>query len=336
MVKKITRTENVVAASNYSMEMEQMNQCILGKDFPHISEEFSTKNMRILDKILDTVGYNDSKEQFVLSNGVVIPAVGYGSYLSTENGGFRTIIDALEVGYRYIDTAQFYCNEEQIGEAIVRSGIPRDEVFLCSKVWHTDLGREKTLKSFEESCQKLKTDYLDMYLIHWPKSCADDKEWFEKVKQSWELMEELYEQGRVKAIGLSNFLPHYIKPLLETARIRPMVDQLELHVGYMQEYALSFLKKEGILPQAWSPLGRAKLINDKTVSKMAAKYKCTNAALLLRYLNQRGIPVIPKSKSKERMKENNDFLNFRISDDDMSYLSCLPERCWSGEHPDEE
>ena len=108
--EKITRTENVVAASNYSMEMEQMNQCILGKDFPHISEEFSTKNMRILDKILDTVGYNDSKEQFVLSNGVVIPAVGYGSYLSTENGGFRTIIDALEVGYRYIDTAQFYCN----------------------------------------------------------------------------------------------------------------------------------------------------------------------------------------------------------------------------------
>lgn len=175
-----------------------------------------------------------------------------------------------------------------------------------------------------------------MYLIHWPKSCADDKEWFEKVKQSWELMEELYEQGRVKAIVLSNFLPHHIKPLLETARIRPMVDQLELHVGYMQEYALSFLKKEGILPQAWSPLGRAKLINDKTVSKMAAKYKCTNAALFLRYINQRGIPVIPKSKSKERMKENIDFLNFRISDDDMSYLSCLPERCWSGEHPDEE
>ncbi len=332
--ERITRTETVSAESNYSMEMEQMNECIKGKAVPYISEEFSVKNMRILDSILDTVGYNDSKEQFILSNGFAIPAVGYGSYLSTEKGGVQTIMDALDVGYRYIDTAQFYENEEQIGEAIERSGIPREEIFLCSKVWHTDLGREKTLKAFEESCRKLKTDHLDMYLIHWPKSDGNDEEWFEKVSSSWAAMEELYEQGRVKAIGLSNFLPHHIRPLLETARIRPMVDQLELHVGYMQEYALSYLKKEGILPQAWSPLGRAKLINDDNLSKIAAKYGCTNAALLLRYLNQRGIPVIPKSSSKERMKDNLDIFGFNISEDDMSYLSCLPERGWSGEHPE--
>ncbi|MBR5681692.1 MAG: aldo/keto reductase [Ruminococcus sp.] len=228
-----------------------------------------------------------------------------------------------------------YGNEEQIGEAIEHSGIPRDEIFLCSKVWHTDLGRDKTLRSFEESCRKLKTDHLDMYLIHWPKSDGNDDEWFEKVSGSWAAMEELYEQGRVKAIGLSNFLQHHIRPLLEVARIRPMVDQLELHVGYMQEYTLSYLRKEGILPQAWSPLGRAKLINDGTVSNIAAKYGCTNAALLLRYLNQRGIPVIPKASLKERMKENLDIFGFRIAEDDMSYLSSLPERGWSGEHPDE-
>lgn len=333
--ERVTRTETVAAGSNYSMEMEQMNECIKGKASPYITEEFSVKNMRILENILDAVGYNDSKKQFVLPNGTAIPAVGYGSYLSTEKSGVQTIIDALEVGYRYIDTAQFYGNEEQIGEAIERSGIPREEIFLCSKVWHTDLGKEKTLRSFEESCRKLKTAYLDMYLIHWPKSDVDDEEWFEKVRDSWAAMEELYEQGKIKAIGLSNFLPHHIRPLLEVARIRPMVDQLELHVGYMQEYTLSYLRKEGILPQAWSPLGRAKLINDGIVSKIAAKYGCTNAALLLRYLNQRGIPVIPKASSKERMKENLNIFGFRISADDMSYLSSLPERGWSGEHPDE-
>jgi predicted dehydrogenase len=168
--EKVTRAETVYAGSNYSMEMEQMNECINGKAFPYITEEFSIRNMRILDSILDAVGYNDSKEQFILPNGTVIPAVGYGSYLSTEKGGVQTILDALEVGYRYIDTAAFYGNEEQIGEAIEHSGIPRDEIFLCSKVWHTDLGRDKTLRSFEESCRKLKTDHLDMYLIHWPKS----------------------------------------------------------------------------------------------------------------------------------------------------------------------
>ena len=332
--KRVTRTEKVVSGSNYCLEIEQMNRCITDEAEPHITEEFSMKNMRILDRILDAVGYNDSKEQFILPNGVVIPAVGYGSYLSTEKGGVQTITDALEAGYRYIDTAQFYGNEEQIGEAIERSGVPREEIFLCSKVWPTDLGREKTFRSFEESCKKLKTDHLDMYLIHWPKCFADDEAWLEKVRQSWEAMEELYEQGKIRAIGLSNFLPHHIRPLLETARIRPMVDQLELHVGYMQEYALSYLRKEGILPQAWSPLGRAKLLSDEAVSKTAAKYGCTNAALLLRYLIQRGIPVIPKSSSKERMKENLDISGFRISDDDMSYLSCLPERGWSGEHPD--
>ena len=147
-------------------------------------------------------------------------------------------------------------------------------------------------------------------------------------------MEELYEQGKVRAIGLSNFLPHHIRPLLKTARIRPMVDQLELHVGYMQEYALQFLREQGILPQAWSPLGRAKLLQDPAVTKLAEQYSCTNAQLLLRYLNQRGIAVIPKASRTERMQENLAIFSFTISEDDLSYLSCLPERGWSGEHPD--
>ncbi|MBP0970625.1 MAG: aldo/keto reductase [Oscillospiraceae bacterium] len=291
--------------------------------------------MRLLDRILDAAGYTESRTEFILPNGVTIPAVGFGSYLSTEHG-MQTITDALAAGYRYIDTAKFYNNEAEIGEAIAQSGIPRKDIFLCSKVWPTDLGRENTLASFSESCRKLQTDYLDLYLIHWPKNEADDPEWFDKVQQSWIAMEELYEQGKVRAIGVSNFLPHHLRPLLETAKIRPMVDQLELHAGYMQEYALAYLREQGILPQAWSPLGRAKLLQDPEITKTAVKYGCSNAQLLLRYLNQRGIPVIPKSSSTKRMLENLDIFGFTISDDDMSYLSCLPERGWSGEHPDAE
>ncbi len=333
--ERIKRTETLSVDSNYALEFEQMGECIRGREEPHITEEFSVRNMRLLDSILDAVGYNDSKKEFILPNGVAIPAVGFGSYLSTEKGGAQTIADVLDAGYRYIDTAQFYGNEEEIGSAIERSGIPREDIFLCSKVWPDDMGKERTLRAFEDSCRRLKTGYLDMYLIHWPKSDANDTDWLEKVRGSWEAMEELYGQGRIRAIGLSNFLPHHIRPLLETARIRPMVDQLELHVGYMQEYALSYLRQEGILPQAWSPLGRARLLSDAAVTETAAKYGCTNAALLLRYLNQRGIPVIPKSSSKERMKENLDIFGFTISSDDMSYLSCLSGRGWSGEHPDE-
>ena len=170
-------------------------------------------------------------KEFKLKNGVVIPAVGYGSYLATREHP-QTVSLALEAGYRYIDTAKMYRNEEDIGKAIAQSGIRREDIFLCSKVWPTELGREKTLFSFEESCRKLGTDYLDMFLIHWPKNDPNDTDWLEKVRSSWGAMEELYEQGRIRAIGVSNFLPHHLMPLLMTARITPMVDQLELHVGY--------------------------------------------------------------------------------------------------------
>ncbi len=332
--ERIPRTVNVTAASNYSLEIEQMNDCILNGAQPHVSEEFSLRNMHLLDRILDVSGYTDQRRSFVLDNGVEIPAIGYGSYLATDGKGEQTIRDALDAGYRYIDTASFYNNEEQIGEVIAGCGIPREELFLCSKVWPADLGREKTLQSFEASCRKLKTGYLDLFLIHWPKDDRNDEAWIDKVRESWVLMEELYEQGRVRAIGLSNFLPHHVRPLLETARIRPMVDQLELHAGYMQEYALAYLEKEGILPQAWSPLGRARVINDPRIAKLAAKYKKSSAQILLRYLNQRCIPAIPKASSPERMKENMDIYDFTISADDMSFLSCLPECGYSGEHPD--
>ena len=332
--ERILHKAKVNSESNYCLEIEQLNDCILNGATPHISEEFSIKNMRLLDKILDMVGYNDAKEEFILDNGVSIPAVGFGSYLSTEKKGKQNIKDALDAGYRYIDTASFYNNEEEIGEAIAESGIPREELFLCSKIWATDLGRKNTFASFAISCEKLKTDYLDMLLIHWPKKNSDDANWCDKMLDTWSAMEELYRDGRVRVIGLSNFLPHHIQPILDDGRIRPMVDQLELHVGYMQEYTLSYLKKEGILAQAWSPLGRARIMSDDSITKLAEKYSVSNAQLLLRYLVQRQIPVIPKASSIERMKENKDIFGFRISDEDMSFLSCLPPMGFSEEHPD--
>lgn len=271
---------------------------------------------------------------FRLSNGVEIPAVGYGSYLSTEGNGKQTIIDALDAGYRYIDTAMFYQNEAEIGEALAEYDIKREDLFLVSKVWHTMLGREKTLQSFEASLKALGTDYLDMFLIHWPMGPDKDTDWLALQTETWKLMEELYEAGRVRAIGLSNFLPHHIEPLIKNVKIMPMLDQLELHVGYMQEYALNYLRSKGIVIQAWSPLGRARVLNDERVLAIAEKYGRSAAQILLRYLLDRDIAVIPKASSKERMKQNLDVFDFRLTEEEISYLSCIPETGWSGEHPD--
>ncbi|MCR5747347.1 MAG: aldo/keto reductase, partial [Lachnospiraceae bacterium] len=274
-------------------------------------------------------GEKKQRKTVRLNNGVMIPMVGFGSYLATENG-IQVITDALEAGYRYIDTARFYKNEGEIGEAIEQSSVKREEIFLCSKIWPDMFGTDKARTSFEASCESLRTDYLDMYLLHWPKYTPNDEEWVDKMRQTWAVLEEYYKAGRIKAIGLSNFLPHHLRPLLETAVIRPVVDQLELHVGYMQEYTLAYLKKENIMPQAWSPLGRARVMGDERITKLAHKYGKSNAQILLKFLVQRGIPVIPKASSIERMKENRDIFDFYLTEDEISYLSCFTEAGWSG------
>jgi len=196
------------------------------------------------------------------------------------------------------------------------------------------LGTEETREAFLASCKSLGTDYLDMYLIHWPKASQYDEKWLEKVLEGWKVMEELYDAGRIKVIGVSNFLPHHLRPMLEAVRIKPMIDQLELHVGYMQEYTVNYLKGEGIAAQAWSPLGRARLLNDTRIKSLAEKYGKSPAQVLIRFLIQRGIPVIPKASSKERMLQNMDVFDFTLTTDEISFLSCIPETGWSEEHPD--
>ena len=271
---------------------------------------------------------------FALRNGVQMPSVGYGTYKTTDNKDEQLISMALEAGYRLLDTAAFYGNEEFIGNAIRKSKIPREELFLTSKVWKTELGYEKTMKSFAQSLQRLGTEYLDLFLIHWPRPDLETKNWEKLVQESWKALEDLYQQGKIKSIGVSNFLPHHLEALKETAQVLPMVDQLELHVGYMQEATVQYCKENGIQVQAWSPLGRRRVLEEPMVLQMAQKYGVSPAQLLLKFLLQQGIAVIPKASSFERMKQNLADLEFEISFCDLSMLRSLPQCGWSGEHPD--
>lgn len=271
---------------------------------------------------------------YTLLNGVEIPALGFGTYLATEANGKQGILNAFEAGYRYLDTASFYGNEEEIGVAIEESGISREELFIASKVWRTEMGYENTKQAFAASLKRLGTDYLDLYLIHWPKAGRDVQEWKKIIQDTWRAMEELYDAGKIRAIGLSNFLPHHIEALLETARIMPVINQLELHVGYMQQEAVAYCKDREILVQAWSPLGRRALLAEPVILDMAAKYEVTPAQLLLGFLDREGIAIIPKASTVERCLENKDIFDFELSEEDRYFLMCLPQMGWSGEHPD--
>lgn len=271
---------------------------------------------------------------FVLRNHLKMPGIGYGTYKSTDGNNEQTIRLALETGYRLLDTAAFYDNEELVGKAIRDSGIDRESIFLTSKVWKTELGYEQTKKSFEHSLRRLGTDYLDLFLIHWPRPDLKTENWKELCQGSWKALEEFYRQGKTRAIGVSNFLPHHLHVLMQTAEVAPMVDQLELHVGYMQEMTVRYCKENSIQVQAWSPLGRSRVLQHPVVTKMAEKYDVTPAQFLLKFLLQQEIAVIPKASSAERMRQNLHIPAFEIDADDLSLLRSLPQMGWGGEHPD--
>lgn len=274
------------------------------------------------------------EKNFVLSNGVMMPKIGFGTYKSTDGSDERVIGQALETGYRLLDTAAAYKNEEQVGKAMTQSGISRQEIFLTSKIWKTNLGYEQTKTSFQESLERLQTDYLDLCLLHWPKPDPESTDWKELDRGSWRALEELYKEGKARAIGVSNFLPHHLENIRKSAEIQPMVDQLELHAGYLQEAAVAYCKEHQIQVQAWSPLGRRRIMEQEQVQKMAEKYQVTVAQFLLRFLLQLGIGVIPKASVPERMRQNLELPEFTIEEEDIWYLRGLPQMGWSGEHPD--
>lgn len=279
--------------------------------------------------------YGSNKiEHYVLNNGVEIPAVAFGTYKAADGKSADVIRAAIGAGYRYFDTASFYGTETYLAEAIRESGIPRREFFIASKLWKDEMGYENVKSAFERTLNNLRTDYLDLYLIHWPLPEPGYKEWRQLDKETWRAMEELYEAGKIRAIGLSNFLPHHIENILKDCRVRPAVDQIEYHPGYSQEAVVNYCRERGILVQAWSPIGRSRVLDEPLVKELAAKYGVSPAQICLKFAVQRNIIPLPKSSSEDRMRENLDLYSFELEQDDIWRLSTMPQTGWSGEHPD--
>lgn len=269
-------------------------------------------------------------EYVTLRNGIKMPVVGYGVYLVSEEECERCVLDALSVGYRSIDTAQAYYNEKQVGDAIRKSGIPREDIFLTTKVWYSNYGEESTKRSVMESLEKLQTDYLDLMLLHQP---------YNDTYGAWRALERLYEEGVIKAIGVSNFYPDRVVDFATFCRITPMVNQIELHPYRQQPDALKWNSKYGITLEAWAPLGqgRGELLSHPTLKAIGEKYGKTAAQVMLRWNIQRGVVVIPKSTHIERMRENLDIFNFALTEDDMqqiTQINDIPHPFHSHEDPD--
>lgn len=254
-----------------------------------------------------------------LANGVKMPQLGFGVYQVSKDECERCVSDALKVGYRHIDTAQSYFNEEEVGNALASSSIPRKDIFLTTKVWIEHYGYENTKKSVVESMRKLKTDYLDLVLLHQP---------FSDVYGSWRALEDLYDEGKIRAIGISNFYPDRMIDICSFSRIRPMVNQVETHPFNQQIEAAEWMKKYGVQIEAWAPFGegRGGLFTNETIAKIAKKYNKTVAQVILRWELQRGIVVIPKSTHIERMEENFNVFDFALSDEDMKTMATLDKK----------
>ena len=273
---------------------------------------------------------------YTLNNGVQIPVVGFGTYKAADGKSADIIKTAIESGYRYFDTASFYGTEVYLAEAIRQSGLPRKDFFIASKLWKSEMGYKNVRDAFRRTLENLDTDYLDLYLIHWPLPDPGYENWKELDRETWRALEELYAEGKVRAIGLSNFLPHHIDNILAGCTVMPAVDQIEYHPGYSQEAAVQYCKENGILVQAWSPIGRSRVLEEPLVCELAAKYKVSPAQICLKFAVQRGIIPIPKSSSPERMKQNMDLFSFELDQEDIWRLATMPQSGWSGEHPDQE
>lgn len=256
-------------------------------------------------------------EYTTLVNGVKMPMEGFGVF-QVEDGAVceQAVIDAIDTGYRMIDTAAAYFNEEAVGRAIRKSGIPREELFITTKLWIQDAGYENAKKAFQVSLDKLGLDYLDLYLIHQPMN---------DYYGSWRAMEELYEGGKIRAIGVCNFYPERLADLCVNARIKPMVNQVELHPFFQQADALENMKEFGVQPEAWGPLaeGKHNIFKNEKLTAIASKYGKSVAQVILRWNTQRGVVIIPKSVHKNRMEENLSIWDCSLSDEDMAAISSL-------------
>lgn len=277
-------------------------------------------------------------EYFTAYNGIRIPAPGFGTYKTTLDLGRLPIERAIAEGYRHFDTASFYQNEKDLGIAIGASGLPRSSFFVTTKLWAADQGYDCTLRALENSLRQLRMDYLDLYLIHWPRPqgpCCEyqDDSWKQLNRDTWRAMCRMYEEGVLKAVGVSNFLPHHIENIAEDGLL-PMVDQLEFHPGYLQLEAVEYCHSRGIVVEGWSPLGRARMLDYPLLRELAGKYGVSSAQICLQFALQMEVLPLPKASSTERIHENFCVGDFTILQPDMERIKAMPLAGWSGEHPD--
>jgi len=262
-----------------------------------------------------------------LNNGVEMPWFGLGVFQSADGTEvINAIKTALDKGYRSIDTAAVYRNERGVGTAIRESGIPREEIFLTSKVWNSDQGYKSTLAAFEASMEKLQTDYLDLYLIHWPKGPLS--------QETWKAMEELYEAGRIRAIGVSNFLVHHLEDLLQHCKVVPAVNQVEFHPRLVQPELLKYCLDKGIRPEAWSPIMRGQVMEIPLLQMLGEKYGKSPVQITLRWDLQKGVITIPKSVTAERIQSNADIFDFELTWEEIARIDALDLNQRTGPHPD--
>lgn len=274
-------------------------------------------------------------EYFELNNGLKIPAVGFGCYDAAKGDSQKMLITAVESGYRFFDTASLYGTERFLGKALQVSGLLRSDFFIQSKMWLDEMGYNQTFQAFDRTLNRIGTDYLDVYLIHWPRqNGTTDDEWKETLTQTYSALEELQSKGKIKAIGLSNFLPHHLDYVLNICKVKPVVNQLEMHVGYMQEYAANYAKSKGLVIEAWSPLARGALKDNQLIFELSKKYNVSAGQIALRFVYQSGAIPLPKAQSMEHQKENMNIFDFELSSEDFHRLATLPQSGWSGEHPD--
>lgn len=257
-----------------------------------------------------------------------MPWFGLGVF-KVENGSEATesVKAAIKNGYRSIDTAAIYKNEEGVGIGIKESGVAREELFITSKVWNEDQGYETTLAAFEKSLERLQLDYLDLYLIHWPGK--------DKYKDTWRALEKLYKDGKIRAIGVSNFQVHHLEELLKDAEIKPMVNQVEFHPRLTQKELRDYCKEQGIQLEAWSPLMQGQLLDNEVLTQIAEKHNKSVAQLILRWDLQHEVVTIPKSIKEHRIIENADIFDFELSQEDMDKIDALNKDERVGPNPDE-
>lgn len=263
-------------------------------------------------------------DPYILSNGVAIPCVGFGTWQVQDGPEARdSTAEALRAGYRHIDTAQGYGNEESVGRAVKESGLSRGDVFLTSKLANPVRGYDQTISAVNESLRKLGTDYLDLFLIHWPRPILFKDDWEAQNAQTWRAMEDLYGEGKLRSIGVSNFRPHHIKALLKTASVKPMVNQIRLAPGDTQDETVNFSRENGMLLEAYSPLGVGKIFEVPQMQALAEKYGRSIAQIAIRWSLQRGYLPLPKSVTPRRIRENSEVFDFQLEDADLELIAGL-------------